>query len=115
MAAGGGVGFEAVDRVRSGRQRVNVLGRGAALCRVDGHRVAIAEAHRGVPAGLNLAPSDQPLDAGIVADDHALLGQRADFDHLAVASEHGLPAWDPRIMHPIIEALPVADRATGSR
>ncbi|MGA8381110.1 MAG: hypothetical protein WB710_08265 [Stellaceae bacterium] len=85
------------------------------MCRVDGHRVAIAEAHRGVPAGLDLAPGDQPFDAGIVADDHALLGQRADFDDLAIAGEHGFPAWDPRIMHPIIEAHTVADRATGSR
>ncbi len=110
VAAGGGVGFEAVDRVRSGRQGVDVLGRGAALRGVDGHRVAVAQAHRGVLAGLDLSPCDQALGAGIVAHDHALLGQRADFDDLAVVGEDGLAARDTRIMHAIIEAHPVTDR-----
>jgi hypothetical protein len=103
VAAGGGVGFEAVDRVRSGRQGVDVLGRRAPLRRIHGHRVPIAQAHGGIPASLDLMPRDQPLDAGIVAHDHALVGQRADFDDVAVIRKDSLAAWDTRVMDAIIE------------
>jgi hypothetical protein len=39
---------------------------------------------------LDLAPRDKPLGAGTVAHDHPLVGQFADFDHLAVVAEDGL-------------------------
>ena len=55
-------------------------------------------------------PRDQALDAGVVAHDHALLGQLADFDHLAVIGENGLAAGDARIMDAIVEAHAITDR-----
>jgi hypothetical protein len=51
-----------------------------------------------------LRHADKPLSAGIVAHDHPLVGQFADFDHLAVVAEDGLAAGDTRIMHAIVEA-----------
>ena len=98
-----------MDRVRSGRQGVDVLGRRATLRRVHGHRIAVCQPHRGSLAGLDLTPRDQALDTGVVADDHAGSGQPSDFDDLAVIGENGLAAGDQHVMHTIIEAHAIAD------
>ena len=50
MTCGGGVGFEAVDCLRPSRHGVNVLCRSASLGGVDGRRIAIGQADRGVRA-----------------------------------------------------------------
>ena len=110
VAAGRGIGFEAVDRLRSGRHGMDVLGCGAALRGVDGRRIAISQPYGGSLMGLDSALCDQALGAGMVAHDHALIGQLANCHDVAIVAEDALAAGHCRIVNAIEEAHAVSDR-----
>jgi hypothetical protein len=59
---------------------------------------------------LDLPPWDQPFGLSGIAHDHALFGQGADFDHLAIIGEHGFAASGLRVVDAIEKAHAVADR-----
>jgi hypothetical protein len=104
VAAGRGVGCEAVDRLRSGRHGMDVLSCGAALRGIDGRRMAIGQAEGSCLMGLYLAPCDQALGTDMVAHDHALIGQFANCHDVAIAAEDALAAGHRGIVNAIEEA-----------